>query len=58
VLLAVDGVDIGGAKVQHVKYKILTMCNGIVRLTSLNKYWLNSSDRKSVVVKQDTVQSE
>jgi hypothetical protein len=37
VLLAVDGLDIGGEKLQHVEYKILTKCNGTVRLTFLNK---------------------
>ncbi len=54
VLLAVDGLDIGGEKLQHVEYKILTKCNGTVRLTFLNKYWLNSSERKSVKVQQNT----
>jgi hypothetical protein len=58
VFLAVDGLDIGGEKVQHVKYKILMKCNITVRLTFLNKYWFNSSDRKTVKVQQNTVQSE
>jgi hypothetical protein len=58
MFLAVDGLDIGGEKLKHVKYKILMKCNGTVRLTFLNKYWFNSRDRKSVKVQQNTVQSE
>jgi hypothetical protein len=32
VLLAVDGLDVGGEKLQHGKYKILMKWNGTVRL--------------------------
>jgi hypothetical protein len=58
VLLAVDGLHIGGEKLQCVNYKILMKCNRTINLTFLNKYWLNSRDRKSVKVQQNTVQSE
>ncbi len=48
VLLGIDGDDIGGKRLQDVKYSILCKTNNIIQLTVLNKHWFNNQVRKSV----------
>jgi lipopolysaccharide export LptBFGC system permease protein LptF len=48
VLLGIDGDDIGGKRLQDVKYSILCKTNNIIQLTFLNKHWFNNQVRKSV----------
>jgi hypothetical protein len=58
VLLGINGDDIGGKCLQDVKYSILCKTNNIIQLTFLNKYWFNNQIRKSVKVRDQSLNIE
>jgi hypothetical protein len=54
VLLAVDGMDVLGESLKDIKCLILYKHHQMVRLTFLNKNWLNKFNRNSVRVADNT----
>jgi hypothetical protein len=58
VLLGIDGDDVGGKRLQDVKYSILCKTNHIIQLTFLNKHWFNNQIRKSVKVRDQSLNIE